>query len=105
MGTIKVPAGTFSAPNRCLLAPTRQGGGGFPYRIARDKSTFTAIGYAYWHSQPLGIGGQTYANVLEVNAGYGGHYSWAPGLGLVRQRLKINDVPRTRTLVRSHIVQ
>lgn len=94
---------TESQPNS-----TQEVGGGdiFPYRIARDQSTyFNGQGYAYWHSQPVTIGRRAYGDVLEVNSTYIGHYDWAPGLGIVRQRVKVRFVPHTRTLLRSHIVQ
>lgn len=78
----------------------------FPYRIARDQSTYlNGNGYAYWYSQPLALGGRVYADVMEVKLTHFGLYDWAPGLGLVRERVKVNFVPVTRTLVRSHIVQ
>lgn len=85
----------------------------FPYRIERDKATLIyAEIYTYWHSQPQTIGGQRYEGILEVKRpadafeGYKpSQYYWAPGKGIVQQRVRVNNVQRTRTLVRSNIVQ
>ena len=91
----------------------------FPYAIPRDQ---TPAGYLfgtiqpYWHSQPLAIAGRRCPDVMEVrvraDASEGGepvHYYWAPHLGIVRQRVwrygPQGFVPRTRTLLRSRIVQ
>ena len=67
---------------------------------------------SYWHSRPLLIGGQAYENVMEVKltrdaseGGWPSHYYWAAGLGIVRQRVKVEGRPYTRILLRSRIVQ
>ena len=88
----------------------------FPYTIPRDRAGFlnvnNAIMYPYWHSRPLLIGGKAYENVMEVKltrdaseGGWPSHYYWAPGLGIVRQRVKVDGIAYTRTLLRSRIVQ
>ena len=88
----------------------------FPYLVARDKAGFLngdgAIMYYYWHTKPLLLAGQTYENVMEITLtadasenGWPAHYYWAPGLGIVRQRVKVQGVNHTRTLVRSRILQ
>ena len=86
----------------------------FPYTIPRGQ---VRVGYLdgttpYWHTQPLRLGDATYPNVLEVKilgdaseGGWPSHYYWAPGLGIVRQRVKVDGIAYTRTLLRSRIVQ
>ena len=104
-----------------LPGSTADAGGAdvFPYAIPRDQPP---AGYLfgtiqpYWHSQPITIAGRSYPDVMEVRVradgsegGWATHYYWAPRLGIVQQRVWVRDaqgfVPRTRTLVRSHIVQ
>ncbi|WP_375418705.1 hypothetical protein [uncultured Hymenobacter sp.] len=86
----------------------------FPYTIPRDyaRPDYLNGTQPYWHSAPLTIGKDTYPDVIEVKIlidasedGWPAHYYWAPGKGIVRQRVKVGGVPHTRTLVRSHIVQ
>ena len=108
---------------RSLPGSTAEGGGAdvFPYALPRDmyRPDHYVLGtmIPYWHSQPIDIGGRNYPDVMEVwvksdgsEGGWSTHYYWAPGLGIVRQRVRELDArgyptPRTRTLVRSHIVQ
>ncbi|HEX8330730.1 MAG TPA: hypothetical protein VF629_24580 [Hymenobacter sp.] len=89
----------------------------FPYLIPREQAggflnVNNAVMYPYWHVRPLTVGGQAYPSVLEVRltadaseGGWPAYYAWAPGVGIVRQRVRVRFVPYTRTLVRSRIVQ
>ena len=108
---------------RSLPGSTTGGGGGvdvFPYALPRDlyRPNFYVFGtiIPLWHSQPITIGGRSYPDVMEVwvksdrsEGGWSTHYYWAAGLGIVRQRVyefsPTRYLTRTRTLVRSHIVQ
>ncbi|WP_310396411.1 hypothetical protein [Hymenobacter sp.] len=88
----------------------------FPYTIPRDRARtdyLFGVMQPYWHSRPLAIGNTVYPDVMEVNipiadaseGGWPAQYYWAPGLGIVRQRVRVNFLPHTRTLLRSRIVQ
>lgn len=88
----------------------------FPYTIPRNRARtdyLFGVMKPYWHTAPLAIGNATYPDVMEVNipladaseGGWPTRYYWAPGQGIVRQRVKVRFVPFTRTLVRSHVVQ
>ncbi|MBW3372892.1 hypothetical protein KYK31_02825 [Hymenobacter norwichensis] len=88
----------------------------FPYLIDRDKASFlniyNAVLYYYWNSQVQRIGGVPYDELLQVKLtadasenGWPVHYYWVSGKGIVRQRIRRNNVVQTWTLVRSTIVQ
>ena len=88
----------------------------FPYAIPREQRRpgFYLFGsiQPYWHTRPVVVAGRSYPDVMEVQVltdasegGWPAHYYWAPGLGIVQQRVWVGRVPRTRTLVRSRIVQ
>ncbi|HEX8506576.1 MAG TPA: hypothetical protein VF630_14520 [Hymenobacter sp.] len=85
-----------------------------PYTLPRNyaRPDYVLGLKPYWYTAPLTFGGQSYPDVLEVlnptdasEGGWPARYYWAPGLGIVRQRVRVNFVPHTRTLVRSRIVQ
>ncbi|HEX8327400.1 MAG TPA: hypothetical protein VF629_07655 [Hymenobacter sp.] len=66
----------------------------------------------YQYTALLNFGGPTYPDLLEVlnpaDASEGGRparYYWDPRVGIVRQRVRINFVPHTRTLLRARTAQ
>ena len=88
----------------------------FPYVILRDQTRTDYLQggmQPYWHARPLALGARTYPDVMEVSLprgdasedGWPARYYWAPNLGIVRQRVVVQGVPHTRTLLRSRIVQ